>query len=43
MSMTDWLTVAMACLVTVGLGGCEKKVAVTGSGEKDTTWLGTQS
>ena len=43
MSMTDWLTVAMACLVAVGLGGCEKKVAVTGSGEKDPTWLGTQS
>ena len=43
MSITNWLTVAMACLVTVGVAGCSDKVAVTGSGEKDATWSGTQS
>ena len=43
MSKTDWLSVAMACLVTVGVAGCDDKATVTGGSDKDATWSGTQS
>jgi hypothetical protein len=45
MRIINWRTVAVICLGTVGLVGCEGCASriVTGNNDRDPTWLGTQS